>query len=77
MKRCLKSTEHAHQVGRFMAGRIASKKEELEHLRTRVEHARLNFERSRSHANEIAKIYADQALADFLAANPRLAEVAS
>ena len=71
------STEHAHQVGRFLAGRIPSRREELRHLRTAAEQARMNFERHRSHANEIERGLTDQRIEDFLAANPQLSGAAS
>lgn len=54
----------------FAAGRIASNREQLEHLKQRVEIARISFERHPSHANEIHKAYAEQALADFQDAHP-------
>lgn len=58
----------------FAAGRIASNRETLEHLRQRAEIARISHERHPSHAQEIEKLYADQAVEDFLAAHPDLAE---
>lgn len=58
----------------FATGRLASHREQLEHLKQRAEIARISQERHPSHANEIHKLYADQAVADFLAAHPSLAE---
>lgn len=66
------SAERHEQVRRFAAGRIASKREELEHLRERVRFARMNYEQHRNHGNEIAKLYAENDLDVFLAANPGL-----
>lgn len=51
----------------------AEVRDQLAHLRQRAEIARRTFEQQRSHANEIHKLYADQALDDFLAAHPGLA----
>lgn len=56
----------------FAAGRLASNREQLEHLRQRAEIARISHERHPSHAQEIEKLYADQAVEDFLAAHPAL-----
>lgn len=46
---------------------------QLAHLRQRAEMMRIAFERQRSSWNEIQKLYADQAVDDFLAAHPGLA----
>lgn len=69
--------KRVREADRFMAGRIASKREELEHLRTRVEHARKNEAERYSHANELARVYAEIDLENFLRDNPQLAEVQS
>lgn len=61
----------------FAAGRIASHREQLEHLKQRAEIARISFERHPSHAQEIQKLYADRDLEDFLAAHPDLANGAA
>lgn len=66
------STEHAHQVGRFLAGRIASKREELGHLRERVAQARLSQDRWPCHNNEYQLAKAQLELDEFLEANPQL-----
>lgn len=58
----------------FAAGRLASNREQLEHLKQRAEIARISFERYPSHAQEIEKLYAEQAVADFLALHPGLEE---
>ncbi|MGE0456461.1 MAG: hypothetical protein AB7I13_00060 [Vicinamibacterales bacterium] len=51
----------------------AELRDQLEHLRQRAEICRIAHQQRRNHANEIAKLYADQALDDFLAAHPGLA----
>lgn len=56
----------------FAAGTLASYREQLEHLKQRAEISRLSFERHPSHHNEIHKLYAEQAVADFLAGHPSL-----
>lgn len=63
-----------NESARFAAGRIASKREELQHLRSRVDQARRNEAEHRSHANEIARVYAEIDLENFLHDNPHLAE---
>lgn len=56
----------------FAAGRIASKREELEHLRACAEQARLNYESTNSHYLETEWARAAQRVADFLEAHPEL-----
>lgn len=56
----------------FAAGFIPSKREELAALQERLKHARQNVKEHPSHANEIAEVYADLALEDFLEKNPGL-----
>lgn len=58
---------------RFAAGRIASLREQLEHLRQRAEVCRISFERHPSHHNEIQLAYAEQAVEDFVHAHPEVA----
>lgn len=56
----------------FAAGRIANKREVLEHLRTCAEQARLNYEGTNSHYLETEWARAEQRAADYLEAHPEL-----
>lgn len=58
--------------GVFATGRARSDAAELARLRAAAEEARLFFERYRSHDAEIRKVYAEQAVDDFIAAHPEL-----
>jgi hypothetical protein len=55
------------------AGRIASLREQLSHLRNRVEVCTISHECYRTHANEIAKALAERDLERFLAEHPEMA----
>lgn len=61
----------------FYAGRIASKKEELESLHDLATQARRNYAAHPCHDCEIQRAIAEERLDDFLRANPQLAKGAA
>lgn len=69
------SAEHAEHVRR-VNGKVASDREELEHLRQSARQARKTFHAYPSHSNEASMAGAEQRLEDFFDAHPALRRTA-
>lgn len=65
------------QRERFAAGRLVAKRRELERLRRALDDARANYAARCDHGNEIAVVFAERDLEEFLAANPQLSQEAA